>query len=458
LAGGQRVCIIGAGPSGLAAARNCALFGLEHVVFEKNDKVGGNWVFDDRTGHSSVYENTHIISSRRMSGYEDFPMPDTWPDYPDHRLVQAYFESYARHFGLMPQIRFQHTVEHAEPTAAAAWDVRYTDAEGTPRHEMFDVLMVANGHHWDPRHPEYEGQFNGRYLHSHDFKRATDEWRGRNVLVIGAGNSACDVAVETSRIAAKVCLSMRGPQWFMPKFVFGKPSDVVAAGSAWMPAIVRQLGVAAMLRLLQGSYRQYGLPVNRRLPFSQHPTLNSELLDLIRHGRIQPRPAIRRLCGEAVEFVDGTREPFDVLCACTGFWISFPFFDKALIDFSDAERLPLYRKMMHARWRNLYFIGLFQPIGCIWPLADHQAKLACAEITGRYRRPADMERAIQREMERPHFGFERGGRHAAEVDYHRLRAELRAELKTAGIDIGRFRLPRAVSARRPPEPQHESLR
>jgi len=442
LTGRQRVCVIGAGPSGLAAARNCAQFGLDVVVFEKNDKVGGNWVFDARTGHSSVYENTHLISSKALSAYEDFPMPRDYPAYPGHRQVQAYFEAYARHFGLIEHIRFNHTVRRVTRNGAGTWDVRYLDGGAREHCETYDVLMVANGHHWDPRHPEYEGRFTGLYLHSHEFKHVTDAWRGKNVLVIGAGNSGCDVAVEAARIAGKVSLSMRRPQWFVPKFFRGVPSDVVLAYTRWLPPRVRQFGVAALLRLMQGPYSRYGLPTNSTPPLSQHPTVNSEILKLVRDGRIKPRPAVKRLLGQDVEFVDGTREPIDILCACTGFWTTFPFFDKSLIDFRHVEKVPLFRKMMHADYRNLYFIGLFQPIGCIWPLADHQAKLACAEIVGRYARPADLKRAIQQEIDNPHFKFVDGLRHAAEVDYFRLRGELRAELRTAGIDIGRVPLGR----------------
>lgn len=433
---GKRVCVIGAGPSGIAAAKNCVRSGLDVVVFEKNDKVGGNWVFNAKTGHSSVYENTHIISSKTWSEYEDFPMPADYPDYPNHRQLQAYFDAYARHFGVYERIRFNHTVKHVDRNAAGTWDVRYADDAGAEHVETFDVLMVANGHHWHPRHPEIDGTYTGRYMHSHDFKSATEEWRGKRVLVIGAGNSACDVAVEVARLASKVCLSMRRPQWFVPKFIFGVPSDVFAARTNWLPARVKQVAFTRLLRVLQGPYSRYGLPENTELALSQHPTLNSDLLDFIRHGRILPRPGIRRFDGTTVEFVDGTREEFDVVCACTGFWITFPFFDRSFVDFSTAQRVPLYRMMMHADHRNLYFIGLFQPIGCIWPLADIQAQLACAEIAGKYRRPDDMQAAIRHEIEHPHYKFQPELRHSTEVDYHGLRRDLAVDLKTAGIDVG----------------------
>ena len=224
-----QVCVIGAGPSGIAAAKNAVQFGFDVVVFEKNDKVGGNWVFNASTGHSSVYENTHIISSKTWSEYEDFPMPDHYPDYPHHRQLQAYFESYARHFHVYERIRFKHTVTRVTRTGEGKWSVEYTDDVGESHTDLFDQLMVANGHHWNPKYPEYPGEFNGTFMHSHDFKRINEDWRGKSVLVIGAGNSACDIAVEAARLADKVCLSMRSPQWFIPKFFFGMPSDVFAA-------------------------------------------------------------------------------------------------------------------------------------------------------------------------------------------------------------------------------------
>lgn len=432
----KRVCVIGAGPSGIAAAKNCAASGLDFVVFEKNDKVGGNWVFNSKTGHSSVYENTHIISSKIWSEYEDFPMPDHYPDYPNHRQLQAYFESYAKHFKVYDKIRFNTVVDEVTRADGGGWNVRWHDENGTGHIDRFDVLMVCNGHHWDPKYPEYEGQFNGRFMHSHDFKGVNEEWRGKNVLVIGGGNSACDVAVESARVAGKVCLSMRSPQWFMPKFMFGVPVDVFASRTSWLPTKMKQFALTNLLKILQGSYKRYGLPVNTKPAFSQHPTLNSDLLDFIRHGRIKPRPAIKRLAGNEVEFVDGTREAFDIICACTGFWITFPFFDEKLVSFKHAEKVPLYRKMLHPDYQDLYFIGLFQPLGCIWPMADMQARLACAEITGRYQRPADLRAAIQYEIDHPHFEFEGGSRHSTEVDYHGLRKDLRGELKKAGIDIG----------------------
>jgi hypothetical protein len=431
-----RVCVIGAGPSGLAAARNCIAAGLSVVVFEQHHQVGGNWVFNAATGHSSVYNNTHIISSKSWSQYEDFPMPADYPDYPSHRQMQAYFASYAEHFDLYRAIRFGHRVLSVVRKQRIIWEVSVQNEEGSIQLEMFTHLMVCNGHHWSPKYPDYPGQFTGRYLHSHDFKGVDDHWRGKRVLIVGGGNSACDVAVEAARVADRVCLSMRSAQWFIPKFIFGVPSDVFAARSRWLPSWLRNRLLTLLLRVLQGPYARYGLQQPEVPALNMHPTLNSDLLDYIRHGRIAPRPAITRLDGDVVVFSDGRRESFDIICVCTGFWTQFPFFDKDFIDFQYLEKIPLFRKMMHAEYEDLYFVGLFQPLGCIWPLADHQARLACQEILGRYRRPKNIEAEIQAEISNPHYPFLGGQRHAVEVDYHRFRKELNRELSRAGVDIG----------------------
>jgi cation diffusion facilitator CzcD-associated flavoprotein CzcO len=427
----MHVAIIGAGPSGITAAKNCRQAGIPYTLFERSDRVGGNWVFNDATGHSSVYENTHIISSKTLSSYEDYPMPASYPDYPGHRQVQAYFEDYARHFGVLPLVRFGHTVQRAALEADGGWTLTISGPDGE-RAERFTHLMVANGHHWNPRWPDIPGHFAGRYLHSHDFKRADDTWRDQRVLVIGAGNSAADVAVETSRVAQRVHMAVRSPQWFVPKYLFGLPADVIAARQRWVPQGLRQRGLTLLLRTLQGPYAKLGLPENTKPVLSQHPTLNSDLLDLVRHGRVVARPAVKRFDGHTVHFADGTHEDYDIVVAATGFKITFPFFEPGFLDLEEATAVPLYRKMLHPDVPTLYFIGLFQPLGCIWPLADHQAKLACAEITGRYRRPADVRARIAHEVAHPHYAMDQAPRHSTEVDYHRFREELLGELATAG--------------------------
>ena len=232
-----RVCVIGAGPSGITAAKNLLQAGITNiVVYEKADQVGGNWIYSPRLSHSSVFETTHIISSKNMSQYLDYPMLDDYPDYPSHNQLLAYFQGYARHFGVEAYIQFNCEVKRAEKQPDDSWKI--TLADGTV--EAFDHLLVCSGHHWDPRMPDYPGQFSGESLHSHDFKSAAP-FKDKRVLVIGGGNSACDIAVETGRVSAFTAISMRRGYYIVPKFFMGKPTDVFFASSAFWPRPLRRL-------------------------------------------------------------------------------------------------------------------------------------------------------------------------------------------------------------------------
>ncbi len=423
-----RICIIGAGPSGLTTAKNLLQQGISNfIVFEKNECLGGNWSFDEKNEHSSVYETTHIISSKRLSEYEDFPMPPDYPDYPSHVQILKYFNSYAEHFGVTKYIHFKTKVEQIRPLDDEKWQINYCDEKG--EHEaIFDYVFIANGHHWDPFMPEYYGEFKGEILHAHQYKKAAP-FKDKKVLVVGGGNSACDIAVEIARISAKTSISMRRGQHIFPKFIFGKPTDLMFSIIKGLPHWLKQILVSFVIRILQGRYAKYHLKKPDCKPLEIHPTINSELLYFIRHGKIKPYKGIDRFDGDKVHFVDGQQDEFDVVIFATGYKISFPFFSKELIDFSNLTSIPLYRKMMHPEFSSLYFIGLFQPQGCIWPLADYQAKIAAQIIAGNLKRPANLTHKIKREMKKARSRFKETIRHALEVDYQGFRNQLIKELK-----------------------------
>lgn len=420
------ICVIGAGPCGITIAKNLLQQQVtDFVVFEKNLVLGGNWVFDEQNSHASVYETTHIISSKRLSEFEDFPMPDAYPDYPSHQQILHYFNDYADHFQIRPYIRFNTQVERVTQKGEK-WLVKYRDSH--EQHEqIFEYVLVANGHHWDPLLPTYSGTFAGNLLHAHQYKKAA-AFKDQRVLVIGAGNSACDIAVEIARVAKKTAVSIRNSQHIFPKFIFGKPTDVAFSKIAWLPFGIRQQLASIVIRLLQGRYAKYQLKTPNTKPLATHPTINSELLYFIRHGRIFPRQAVTQFSENQVHFADGRQEEFDTVIFATGYKISFPFFDKALIDFGEQETPSLYLKMMCPEYSNLFLIGLFQPQGCIWPLADYQAKIAVSIITGALCKPSNLLAKINKEMRTVHGHFTASPRHVLEVDYHSFRKQLLREL------------------------------
>jgi thioredoxin reductase len=421
----KRVCVIGAGPSGITAAKNLLDEGHQVTVFDLGTEVGGNWVFNESTGHSSVFETTHIISSRTLSEYADYPMPADYPDYPSHRHLARYFQDYASHFKLYPHIRFNTLVESCILKGDGQWLVS-TVSDGIQSEHEFDALAVCNGHHWLPRMPAYPGHFAGEFIHSHEVKRFA-RFAGKRVLVIGGGNSACDVAVESSRVAAAVDMSWRRGYWIAPKFMMGKPADVFSTKIHWLPRSWWQKLSALSLFFRNGRNTDYGLPEPDGPLGSHHPTINEDLFFTIRHGKIRPRPDIDRVDGETVYFKDGSSGAYDIIVACTGYIISHPFFDKQLVDYSEGE-VPLWLRMIHPEIRSLYFIGLFQPLGCIWPGSELQSKIMARELAGKWHRPIDIQKRIKSELKNPDFRQINTPRHTITVDYHRFRKRLLQQL------------------------------
>jgi thioredoxin reductase len=421
----RRVCVIGAGPCGITAAKNLLDEGLEVTVFDADTEVGGNWIFSDKEGHSSVFETTHIISSKTFSQYDDYPMPAEYPDYPSHKHLAAYFQDYARHFNLYPHIEFNTTVLHCTYLPDKKWEITICK-NGVEKTMVFDALAVCNGHHWNPRIPKYEGYFDGEFIHSHAVKRFS-VFENKRVLVIGGGNSACDVAVESSRVAKKVDISWRRGYWVAPKFLMGVPADLFSHKVDWLPRWLWQRLVKLSLRLRNGKNSLYGLPEPDGPVGSHHPTINEDLFYTIRHGKIFPRPDILRMEGKKVLFKDGSASEYDTIVACTGYIISHPFFDGSFLDFSKGE-VPLWLRMIPANIDGLYFIGLFQPLGCIWPGAELQSKIMARELSGKWQRPGDLARKIAYEIEHPDFKQIQTARHTITVNYHKFRKRLLAEL------------------------------
>lgn len=425
----KRVCVIGAGPSGITALKNLLDEKLDVVVYDRNQEVGGNWIFSEDVSHSSVFETTHIISSKTLSQYEDFSFEEfdsKVSDYPSHDELRRYFQAYARKFELYQHIEFETSVKHCERIDEATWQIT-VEKEGMERIETFTDLIVSNGHHSQPRWPQFKGEFTGEYLHSHQFKRAAP-FAGKRVLVIGGGNSACDVAVETSRLSAKTSISWRRGYKIMPKFLLGKPTDIIGEGMIWMPLGFRNWTANVMSNFFVGPNKLYGLQKPETKFGETHPTINDELLYSIRHGKVHPKVNIDRFEGKTVHFVDGTQEEFDTIIACTGYVLTHPFFDKDFIDYSSGP-VPLYLKMFHAEYQNLYFIGMFQPLGCIWPLAELQARIAAKELAGQWQRPANMHSLCEKEVKSPHFKQIDTPRHTITVDYHVFKRKLKKQLR-----------------------------
>ena len=267
-----KACIIGAGCSGFTMAKRLKDYGIPYDCFEMSDDIGGNWYYRNPNGLSSCYQSLHIDTSKWRLAFEDFPVPDDWPDFPHHAQLFQYFQDYVDHFGLRETITFNTAVEKAVRREDGDWDVTLSTGET----RTYQWLFVANGHHWDARTPEYPGEFNGYQVHSHHYRDPFEpyDFRGKRVLIVGAGNSAMDISSELSQrpIADKLFISMRRGVWVLPKYMNGQPADK-AVLPGWMPAKLGRKLARASIKKRVGNMEDYGLPKPDHEPLDAHPSV-----------------------------------------------------------------------------------------------------------------------------------------------------------------------------------------
>ena len=425
----MRACIIGAGSSGIAAAKALHDAEVPFDCIEASDRIGGNWVFDNKNGMSSAYEGLYINTSRDRMQYSDYPMPRSYPDFPHHTQIAQYFEEYVDHFGFRGDIQFETRVEHAEEKADGSWRIRLKSAKGEEVRD-YDWLLVANGHHWDPLLPEppFPGELSGKEMHAHHYK-SKRELAGKRVVVVGMGNSAMDIAVESSEVAEKTFLAARRGVYVIPKFMLGRPLDQFFT-SARVPWRVRRRLAERLHRLVVGDMTRYGLPKPDHRLLDAHPTISGRILDRLTHGVITPKPNIERLEGDSVRFTDGTVERADVIVYCTGYKVTFPFFDASFLEAKDND-LPLFMRVFHPAHARLAFVGLLQPLGAIMPLAEAQGKWIARKIRGEYSLPAlpEMKRRIEEERRAMFSRYVKSKRHTMQVDFDDYMFELDREIR-----------------------------
>ena len=382
----DRMAVIGAGPVGLGMAKALNERGIAYDQLEADDDVGGNW-------YHGVYRTAHIISSRRTTEFADYPMPAHYPDFPSRAQMVDYLRDYARHFELRPQIEFGAKVLIARPRADELWDVGLAGGE----QRIYKGLLVCNGHHWSKRWPDYPGRFAGEYIHTKDYRNPA-ELAGKRVLVIGGGNSACDVASEAARVAASCDLSLRRGYWFLPKSILGKP--LVEALPLWLPVWLQRLVLRGVLKIVVGDYRHYGLPRPDHKIFEHHPTINSELLHYVKHGRITPRPDISRFEGGRAHFVDGASGEYDIVVCGTGFHVDFPFLPRGMVPVTGGLA-HLYGGVLLADYRHLYVIGTMQPRYGFGPLVTEGGGLLAMMVELQDRMELPLGRVLKEIGQKP---------------------------------------------------------
>ena len=393
-----RYCVIGAGAAGLAALQTLLAAGREVDCFEATDRVGGHWNTD--------YEALHLITSRDVTGYAGFPMPADYPLFPSRDQVTAYLRAYADAHGLHERITFGVRVASVEPvalppggtgsTGAAGWAV--TTSDGATR--TYAGVFVANGHLHDQRVPAVPGEFTGQQIHSGSYG-STADLAGRRVLVVGSGNSGCDLAVDAAQHRLDVSICVRSGHYFQPKTFFGVPRSELSFLKQFTFE-EQDLLTRLLITASKGTFENYpGLP---KPPFRTlaegAPVVNELLLYWIQHGRITVVPGIERFEGRTVHFSDGNARDYDAILWATGFHATLPFLDDALLQCADGVPLRTGGGIVPAGLDRLYLIGMAAPRGpqiALYPVQSELA-LAMAEL---WEQGLDTSLAAALEAEQP---------------------------------------------------------
>ncbi len=424
-----RSCIIGAGCSGFTTAKALADRGLPFDCFEMSNQIGGNWVYKNPNGRSSCYQSLHIDTSKYRMQFQDFPIPADYPDYPHHSQVLAYFNAYVDRFGLRDRITFNTEVVRATREADGVWKVELSTGET----RFYDALFVCNGHHWSPHTPEFPGTFDGFEIHSHHYLTPFEpyDFRGKNVVVVGMGNSAMDIASELSQkpIAAKLMVAARRGVWIFPKYINGQPPDKGVA-PPWMPRWLMRALVKRMVLKAVGRMSNYGLPEPAHHPADAHPSVSGEFLTRVGCGDVVVKPNIAERMGRKVRFADGSIEDVDAIVYATGYDIAFPFLGPEIVEVKD-NHVALFKRLWKPGLDNLFFMGLAQPLPTLVNFAERQAKWIAAYLMGEYAPPpvAEMERVIAADEAENIGSYYKSRRHTQQVNFDRYVADLARETK-----------------------------
>jgi dimethylaniline monooxygenase (N-oxide forming) len=406
----QRVAIIGAGASGVVTAKTLLQQGLDVTVYEAGSSIGGLWVYENDNGTPVAYKNLYILTPKRYTQWRDFPMDDATPEYARHTDMARYFQQYADFFGITPHIRFKDRVLDVKP-AGSEWQV--TSEKGT---RDYDAVVVATGHFHRPRWPQGLKAFTGEVLHSSQYREPIQA-NNKRVLVIGLGNSACDVAADVSWVAEKTVVSARTPVFSGPRWLFGHAALDIFHRFQGPRSPKRALGKLSktLVRLYWGDLSRWGI---REPSKGAHGVAHEFLLPILKYGRIVLRPDITAIDGQTISFSDGTSEDFDLVIAATGYELDFPFLgDLIRLNPERSELDNIYLRVFSADHPGLAFVGLSNNNGVAnTPTFERQAELLADVLAGRGGLPDDdaMRQAVRERREKTQALFLNTPRHAME--------------------------------------------
>jgi thioredoxin reductase len=378
----EKYAIIGAGPCGIAMARCLSKKNIDFQTFEYHSAVGGIW--DNKNPLSTMYNSAHLISSKPMTQFDEFPMDDDVADFPHHSAIGKYFQKFADHFDLNKHIRFNSNITNVSRNEDGTWTLNYKDTKsGEEYTEVYKGVILSTGlfNLGNENTPKWEGQesFTGDIIHAANYKD-NQTFADKRVLIVGCGNSAADISIDAVHRAAKVDMSVRRGYYFIPKYIFGKPMDQIKSPvKKLLPKSIARKIDKKIVTLFAGDPVRFGFPKPDYDFLESHPVINSYLLQYVGHGDIEIVGDIKNLNGSTVNFKDGTSRDYDVILTATGYHIKFSYIEHQLLNWQ--KNCPdLHLNIFHPEYDNLFVLGLIEATGIGWQGRYDQAELVSSYI------------------------------------------------------------------------------
>lgn len=344
--------IIGAGPSGLAMGACLTRRNVPHLIVERAPQVGAAW--------RNHYDRLHLHTVKSHSNLPFLSFPKHVEKYPSRQAVVDYLETYARHFGLQPQL--------GEEVLSVRSDNGGWVTETNTRQYRSVRVVVASGYNRRPVVPTWPGSdaFPGAMIHSAEYRNGAP-FTGKRVLVVGIGNTGGEIAIDLHEHgAASIHLCVRGPVNVIPRDLLGTPAQVSGILLSHLPRRIEYFISRAVSRLAVPDLSQYGLvrpeisPAESINKYGRVPLIDIGTVDLIVRGAIAVVPGIRRFDGAVIEFVNGARVEFDAIILATGYRPGLDDFLPMAHDVTDESGYPIPPAGESER-SGLYFLGFSNP-------------------------------------------------------------------------------------------------
>ena len=304
----EDVVIVGAGPAGLAAAATLRARGTDATILEQGQHVGEQW--------RTRYDRLHLHTINWLSNLPGYPIPREFGRWVARDQFVRYLEQYAAHHGLEPQFGVEATQIDRDD---GHWKVR-TSAGTIPAR----IVVMASGYTRVPYLPRWPGTFDGPMVHSAEYRNPR-LYRGQDVLVVGAGNSGTEIAVDLAEGGAgRVRVAVRTPPNIFRRDTKGFPTQLIAIAFQHLPPRLLDPLILALRRATIPDLTAYGLP-RPSTPFSQFqrtatvPIIDVSFVDAVRSRAVEVVPGVTALEGRAVVLADGSRMYPDAIVAATGY-------------------------------------------------------------------------------------------------------------------------------------------